>query len=325
MSSKGWTWAGINSCAVKLSSKILLQEFGEVWEGTGIYCWYIVQYFFSLWKCSKSCLWEQINLFLVDKFTIDRWISSRNNGASSSPPHMFLSEKIWDPKENAGVLQYYTIYQYDILCVFLCWVHWDLRFKIPIYIWTCFFFLRILPEEVGREWRVTQSLCLLSSSMYSCWMTLWPSGTPIRHSKTPPEWKMLLSRITDVICNCPIDWSMISMCGHQVTDWIQLTVAWSRIPRWFCCLLILMFSWTMVFHMVFKLSTIMESDQKHFLHSRMWVFVAWCMSCGLWHSSPAHIFYWNGVPRPRYGSAQCSMAVKLLNDLGRLNSLWRRN
>lgn len=77
--------------------------------------------------------------------------------------------------------------------------------------------------------------------------------------------------------------------------------------------------------MVFKLSTIIESDQKHFLHSRMWVFVAWCMSCGLWHSSPAHIFYWNGVPRPRYGSAQCSMAVKLLNDLGRLNSLWRRN
>ena len=136
---------------------------------------------------------------------------------------------------------------------------------------------------------------------------------------------MLLSRITDVICNCPIDWSMISMCGHQVTDWIQLTVAWSRISRWFCCLLILMFSWTMVFYMVFKLSTIIESDQKHFLHSRMWVFVAWCMSCGLWHSSPAHIFYWNGVPRPRYGSAQCSMAVKLLNDLGRLNSLWRRN
>ena len=86
-----------------------------------------------------------------------------------------------------------------------------------------------------------------------------------------------------------------------------------------------MFSWTMVFYMVFKLSTIIESDQKHFLHSRMWVFVAWCMSCGLWHSSPAHIFYWNGVPRPRYGSAQCSMAVKLLNDLGRLNSLWRRN
>lgn len=100
-----------------------------------------------------------------------------------------------------------------------------------------FFFKWISPEEVGREWRVTQSLCLLSSSMYSFWMTLWPSGTPIRHSKTPPEWKMLLSRITDVICNCPIDWSMISMCGHQVTDWIQLTVAWSRISRWFCCLL----------------------------------------------------------------------------------------
>lgn len=185
MSSKGWTWAGINSCAVKLSSKILLQEFGEVWEGTGIYCWYIVQYFFSLWKCSKSCLWEQINLFLVDKFTIDRWISSRNNGASSSPPHMFLSEKIWDPKENAGVLQYYTIYQYDILCVFLCWVHWDLRFKIPIYIWTCFFFLK---DFAWGSWAgmaghtVPLPLEFIDVQLLNDSVAIWDTDSPFQNS-----------------------------------------------------------------------------------------------------------------------------------------------
>lgn len=222
------------------------------------------------------------------------------------PVHIsFCQKKIWDPQENAGVLQYCTIYQYDnMIYVFFCVGSiGSLDFRSQ-FIWTCF---------------------LKMDFAWGSWAGMAGHTVPLPLEFIDVQLLNDLSRITDVICNCPIDWSMISMCGHQVTDWIQLTVPWSRISRWFCCLLILMFSWTMVFHMVFKLSTIIESDQKHFLHSRMWVFVAWCMSCGLWHSSPAHIFYWNGVPRPRYGSAQCSMAVKLLNDLGRLNSLWRRN
>lgn len=181
-----------------------------------------------------------------------------------------------------------------------------------------FFFKWISPEEVGREWRVTQSLCLLSSSMYSFWMTLWPSGTPIRHSKTPPEWKMLLSRITDVICNCPIDWSMISMCGHQVTDWIQLTVAWSRISRWFCCLLFVDIDVFLNHVFLYGIQTFNHhwirpeafSAQSHVglrrmmhvvrplaLEPRSYILLKWCTETKIWLSTMQHgsqIIEWFG-------------------------------
>lgn len=56
------------------------------------------------------------------------------------PVHIsFCQKKIWDPQENAGVLQYCTIYQYDnMIYVFFCVGSiGSLDFRSQ-FIWTCF-------------------------------------------------------------------------------------------------------------------------------------------------------------------------------------------